>query len=47
MPMKMYEGNSGKDGTADRRYSPAVCTGLREQTITVALDSLTRFAAPG
>jgi hypothetical protein len=47
MPMKMYGGNRGKDGTAERRYSPAVCTELREQTITVALDNLTRFAAPG
>ncbi len=34
MLVKMYEGNSGKHQTAERRYSPAVCTGSREQTIT-------------
>lgn len=34
MLIKMYEGDSGKGGTAERRYSPAVCTGSREQTIT-------------
>ena len=27
MLIKMYEGDRGKDGTAERRYSPAVCTG--------------------
>jgi hypothetical protein len=43
----MYEGDRGKDGIAERRYSPAVCTGSREQTITAALDSLTRLAGPG
>jgi hypothetical protein len=47
MLIKMYEGDSGKDGTAERRYSPAVCTGSREQTITAALDSLTRLGRPG
>ena len=47
MLIKMYEGDSGKDGTAERRYSPAVCTGSREQTITAALDSLTWLARPG
>ena len=40
MLIKMYEGDSGKDGTARWHYSPAVCTGSREQTITAALDRL-------
>lgn len=34
MLIKMYEGDSGKRATAERRYSPATCTGSREQTIT-------------
>src|SRR5712692_4419924 len=34
MLIKMYEGDSGKHTPAERRYSPAVCTGSREQTIT-------------
>jgi hypothetical protein len=34
MLIKMYEGDSGKHATAERRYSPATCTGSREQTIT-------------
>jgi IS1 family transposase len=34
MLVKMYEGDSSKGATAERRYSPAVCTGSREQTIT-------------
>jgi IS1 family transposase len=34
MLIKMYEGDSGKHTTAERRYSPATCTGSREQTIT-------------
>ena len=34
MLIKMYEGDSGKQAPAERRYSPAVCTGAREQTIT-------------
>jgi IS1 family transposase len=34
MLIKMYEGDSGKSAPAERRYSPAVCTGSREQTIT-------------
>ena len=34
MLVKTYEGDSGKPATAERRYSPAVCTGIREQTIT-------------
>jgi hypothetical protein len=46
MLIEMYEGDRGKDGTAEPRYSPAVCTGSREQTITAALDSLTRLAGP-
>jgi hypothetical protein len=25
MLVKMYEGDNGKDGTAEQRYSPAVC----------------------
>ena len=47
MLIRMYQGDSGKDGTAERRYSPTVCTGSREQTITVALDRLIRLAGPG
>ena len=31
---KTYEGDSGKHTPAERRYSPATCTGTREQTIT-------------
>jgi IS1 family transposase len=34
MLIKMYEGDSGKAQPAERRYSPATCTGSREQTIT-------------
>src|SRR3989441_1167215 len=34
MLIKMYEGDSGKSATAERRYSPAVCTGSRQQAIT-------------
>ena len=34
MLVKMYEGDSGKNAPAERRYSPATCTGSREQTIT-------------
>jgi IS1 family transposase len=34
MLVKMFEGDSGKAAPAERRYSPAVCTGAREQTIT-------------
>ena len=34
MLIKMYEGDSGKNASAERRYSPATCTGSREQTIT-------------
>src|SRR2546425_4890067 len=34
MLIKMYEGDSGKQAPAERRYSPAVCTGSREQVIT-------------
>ena len=34
MLVKMYEGDSGKAAPAERRYSPAVCTGSREQMIT-------------
>src|SRR3989440_7543934 len=34
MLVKTYEGDSGKHTPAERRYSPAVCTGTREQTIT-------------
>jgi IS1 family transposase len=34
MLIKMYEGDSGKHTTAERRYSPATCTGSREQRIT-------------
>jgi hypothetical protein len=28
MLIKMYEGDRGKDGTAERRYSPAVLHGI-------------------
>ena len=34
MLIKMYEGDSGKNQPAERRYSPATCTGTREQAIT-------------
>ena len=34
MLVKTYEGDSGKHTPAERRYSPATCTGTREQTIT-------------
>ena len=34
MLIEMYEGDSGKGASAERRYSPATCTGSREQTIT-------------
>jgi IS1 family transposase len=34
MLIKTYEGDSGKRATAERRYSPAVCTGIQMQTIT-------------
>jgi hypothetical protein len=47
MLTKMHEGDSGKDETAERRYSQAVCARSREQTITAALDSLTWLARPG
>jgi len=33
MLIKMYEGDSGKGATAERRYSPAVCTGIQTQRI--------------
>lgn len=34
MLVKMYEGDSGKHTPAERRYSPAVCTGAQTQRIT-------------
>jgi IS1 family transposase len=34
MLVKMYEGDSGKSAPAERRYSPAVCTGTQTQRIT-------------
>ena len=34
MLVKMYESDSGKHTPAERRYSPATCTGSREQRIT-------------
>jgi IS1 family transposase len=34
MLVKTYEGDSGKHATAERRYSPAVCTGEFKQRIT-------------
>jgi hypothetical protein len=34
MLVKMYEGDSGKRAPAERRYSPAVCTGAVQQRIT-------------
>jgi hypothetical protein len=33
MLVKMYEGDSGKRVPAERRYSPAVCTGAQQQRI--------------
>src|SRR3989442_4640089 len=34
MLVKMYEGDSGKNVPAERRYSPATCIGSRQQAIT-------------
>lgn len=34
MLVKLYEGDSAKNAPAERRYSPAQCTGTRSQTIT-------------
>jgi IS1 family transposase len=34
MLVKTYEGDSGKHTTAERRYSPAVCTGEFKQRVT-------------
>ena len=34
MLIKTYEGDSGKHATAERRYSPAVCTGEYKQRVT-------------
>lgn len=34
MLIKLYEGDSGKNAPAERRYSPARCMGAREQTIS-------------
>jgi IS1 family transposase len=34
MLVKVYKGDSGKSAPAERRYSPAVCTGSRKQAIT-------------
>ncbi len=34
MLVKLYEGDSGTSAMAERRYSPAVCTGSREIRIT-------------
>jgi IS1 family transposase len=33
MLVKMYEGDSGKHAPAERKYSPAVCTGAQPQAI--------------
>ena len=38
MLIKMYEGDSGKRAPAERRYSPAVCTGTQTQKITGSPD---------
>jgi hypothetical protein len=34
MLVKLYEGDSGRNAPAEQRYSPARCTGAREQAIT-------------
>jgi hypothetical protein len=39
MLIKMYEGDSGKSATAERRYSPAVRTGIQTQRIAGDPDS--------
>src|SRR5712691_5181095 len=39
MLVKTYEGDSGKRASAERRYSPAVCTGAQKQKITGEPDS--------
>ncbi len=33
MLLKMYQGDSGKNAPAERRYSPATCTGAQQQKI--------------
>jgi IS1 family transposase/predicted HTH domain antitoxin len=38
MLIKMYQGDSGKNTPAERRYSPATCIGSREQVITGSPD---------
>src|SRR5438132_6516298 len=38
MLVKLYEGDSGKHTPAEPRYSPAVCTGAREQRVTGSPD---------
>jgi IS1 family transposase len=40
MLIKMYQGDSGKNAPAERRYSPATCTGTRTQTIMGDPDPL-------
>lgn len=39
MLVKTYEGDLGKGASAERRYSPAVCTGAQKQTITGEPDA--------
>jgi len=39
MLVKTYEGDSGKRASAERRYSPAVCTGAQKQKITGEPDA--------
>src|SRR4029453_12074650 len=39
MLVKTYEGDSGKRVSAERRYSPAVCTGAQKQKITGGPDA--------
>jgi hypothetical protein len=46
MLIKMYEGDSGADGTAERRYSPVSARVTRADDHPT-LDSLTRLAGPG
>ena len=43
MLIKMYEGDSGKHTPAERRYSPATCTGTQTQRNLTVRMSLRRF----
>jgi len=46
MLIKMYEGDSGTDGTAERRYR-RLSARVRRADDHPSLDNLTRLAGPG